>query len=279
MEQKNTDQIHAQQKETGMVNTGTGIQKNAGKKTAGKKGKKSKKKKQNKKGGGFWKWLKGWHLEGRSFLIGAGMGALVTLTVTSGISRCSVPEKAEKTSGLDVDASEPQISVQLLDVNEYSRPGTEVDPITGIVIHYTANPGSTAQANRDYFNGLQDGHDTSVSSHFVVGLEGEIIQCVPTWEVAYASNERNHDTISIECCHPDETGEFTKETYASVVQLTAFLCDKFNLDANAVIRHYDVTGKNCPKYFVENEEAWEIFKADVNEALQKGKDEKKEKEG
>ena len=133
----------------------------------------------------------------------------------------------------------PEIDVQLLDVNEYSRPGIESDPITGVVIHYTANPGSTAQENRDYFNGLQDGHDTSVSSHFVVGLDGEIIQCVPTWEIAYASNERNHDTVSIECCHPDETGEFTEETYASVVQLTAFLCRKYDLTADAVIRQED----------------------------------------
>lgn len=83
----------------------------------------------------------------------------------------------------DVDASRPEIDVQLLDINEYSRPGIESDGITGIVIHYTANPGSTAQENRDYFEGLKDTHETSASSNFVVGLEGEIIQCVPTWEV------------------------------------------------------------------------------------------------
>ena len=149
-------------------------------------------------------------------------------------------------------------------------PGIESDPITGVVIHYTANPGSTAQENRDYFNGLQDGHDTSVSSHFVVGRWREIIQCVPTWEIAYASNERNHDTVSIECCHPDETGEFTEETYASVVQLTAFLCRKYDLTADAVIRHYDVTGKDCPRYFVQNEDAWKTFREDVARALAKG---------
>ena len=56
----------------------------------------------------------------------------------------------------------------------------------------------------------------------------------------------------------------------SIVKLTAFLCAKYGLNADAVIRHYDVTGKNCPKYFVENEEAWAVFKADVNAALEKG---------
>lgn len=170
---------------------------------------------------------------------------------------------------VDVDASEPEISVQLLDVNEYSRPGIESEEITGIVIHYTANPGSTAEENRDYFNSLKDGHGGYVSSHFVVGLDGKVVQCIPTWEIAYASNERNKDTISIECCHKDETGEFTEDTYRSVVQLTAYLCSKYELDEDDVIRHYDVTGKICPKYFVENEDAWEEFKQDVGKALDK----------
>ena len=168
---------------------------------------------------------------------------------------------------VDVDASEPDIDVQLLDVNPYSRPGVESDGITGIVIHYTANPGSTAQDNRDYFNGLQYSQETSASSNFVVGLDGEIIQCVPTWEVAYASNDRNYDTVSNEVCHPDESGKFTDVTYRSLVQLTAWLCVKFDLTADDVIRHYDVTGKNCPKYFVENEEAWTAFKENVSLAI------------
>lgn len=169
----------------------------------------------------------------------------------------------------DVDASQPDIDVQLLDVNPYSRPGTESDGINGIVIHYTANPGSTAQENRDYFNGLQYSHETEASSNFIIGIDGEIIQCVPTWEVAYASNDRNSDTVSIECCHPDESGRFTEQTYRSLVQLTAWLCVKFDLGPEDVIRHYDVTGKICPKYFVENEDAWETFRRDVENAMEK----------
>lgn len=173
-------------------------------------------------------------------------------------------------SSINVDASRPEIDVQLLDINEYSRPGVEVEKINGIVIHYTANPGSTAKDNRDYFNSLKDGHGDYISSHFVVGLDGEIVQCVPTWELAYASNERNDDTISIECCHKDETGKFTDETYRSVIQLTAYLCDKYGLTEDEVIRHYDVTGKICPKYYVENEDEWGQFKIDVKAALERG---------
>jgi len=169
----------------------------------------------------------------------------------------------KKNQYADVDATQPEMDIQLLDVNPYSRPGTTIDHVNGIVVHYTANPGSTAQDNRDYFNGLKDSHETSASSNFVIGLEGEIIQCIPTWEMAYASNDRNVDTISIECCHPDESGAFQEVTYQSLVELVAFLCGKFNLTMDNVIRHYDVTGKNCPKYYVENPDAWIQMKSDI----------------
>lgn len=157
----------------------------------------------------------------------------------------------------------PNIDVQLLTPNDYSRPGITTETIENIVVHYTANPGTTAKQNRDFFESLKDTHATSVSSHFVVGLEGEIIQCIPTVERAYASNQRNFNTVSIECCHMDETGKFNDSTYNSVVELCAWLCCKFNLKAEDVIRHYDVTGKACPKYFVDNQGEWDKFIQDV----------------
>ena len=166
-----------------------------------------------------------------------------------------------------IDASKPEIEVDLLTINPYSRPGIETGKINGIVIHYTANPGSSAKANRDYFENLKDTHTTKTSSNFIIGLDGEIVQCVPTWEVAYASNNRNKDTVSIECCHPDESGKFTKQTYRSLVQLSAWLCMKVDLNEEDIIRHYDITGKNCPKYFVENESEWKALKEDIGDAL------------
>lgn len=172
-------------------------------------------------------------------------------------------------TGADIDAAKPDIDVQLLTVNEYSRPGTKTERINGIVIHYTANPGSTDMQNRNYFEGLKDSHITKASSHFIVGLDGEIVQCIPTWEEAYASNDRNPDTVSIETCHPNEDGKYTQATYKSLVQLTAWLCKKFDLTEKDVIRHYDITGKICPKYFVEDEAAWEKFREDVKIVLAK----------
>ena len=168
----------------------------------------------------------------------------------------------------EVDENRPELDVELLTVNPYSRPGTALEKVNGIVIHYTANPGATAIANRNYFENLKDTHTTKASSHFVVGLEGEIVQCIPTAEIAYASNDRNSDTISIECCYKNEDGSFEQATYDSVIRLTAWLCEKFGLTSEDVIRNYDVTGKLCPLYYVEHEDAWTQFKKDVDTYLQ-----------
>lgn len=169
-----------------------------------------------------------------------------------------------------------ELNVQLLDVNKYSRPGIPLEKVKGVVVHYTANPGTDAMANRNYFNNLPKINSrketkTYVSSHFVIGLDGEIVQCIPTAEMAYASNERNGDTVSIECCHKRKNGKFTDKTYESLVELTAYLCLKFDLTEEDVMRHYDVTGKNCPKYFVENPIEWGKFKRKVGEEILKNK--------
>ena len=157
------------------------------------------------------------------------------------------------------------VTEDFLPQNRWSRPGTELTEINGVVIHYVGNPGTTSQANRNYFASLANGQEgTFASSHFVVGLEGEVIQCIPLTEIAYASKDRNSDTVAIEVCHPDATGEFSAVTYDAVVNLTAWLCQTFDLDPELdVIRHYDVTEKLCPLYYVEHPEAWEAFRAHV----------------
>lgn len=157
----------------------------------------------------------------------------------------------------------PEYDVQLLTVNEYSRPGTALEKVGGVVVHYTANPGTTAQQNRDYFEGLGQSGETYASSHFVIGIEGELIQCIPCQEIAYASNDRNEDTISIECCIPDETGKFSDAAYNTLIHLLAWLMGRYDLEIDDIIRHYDVTQKACPKYYVEHPEAWEKLKEDV----------------
>lgn len=163
------------------------------------------------------------------------------------------------------------ITQDLIRKNIFSRPDVSMKQVNNIVLHYVANPGTGAKANRNYFDGLADqdpaGSGTSSSSHFIVGLEGEIIQCIPVREMAYANAPRNNDTVSIEICHPDESGRFNEETYDSVVKLTAWLCLELELTPDDVLRHYDINGKICPKFFVDDENAWKQFLKDVENEM------------
>ena len=186
------------------------------------------------------------------------------------------------TGGADISVKPPQqksnvpasitlpdyVKEDLLPVNEYSRCGDKLTHVNAVVIHYVGNPNTTAWQNRSYFENLATSGETSASSNLIVGLEGEALLCVPLDEVAYCSNDRNHDTVSIEFCHPAADGKPTQETYDTLVKLTAWLCDLYGLDAQEdVIRNYDVTGQQCPMYFVENEAEWTQFKADVAAAM------------
>ena len=165
----------------------------------------------------------------------------------------------EKVFELAATSAPDWVDQQIINVDGNSRRGVMLEGIRNIVIHYVANPGTTAQQNRDYYAS----RSSDVSSHFVIGLKGEIIQCIPLHEKSSASNHRNKDTISIEVCHPDESGKFTDASYQSLVKLTAWLLDVCDLDSDDVIRHYDITGKQCPLYFVTHEDKWEQFRQEI----------------
>lgn len=171
----------------------------------------------------------------------------------------AAPASDEPTANPGVDIVPEWVNRDLIPINEYSRPGEPLEEITGVVVHYTGNPGTTAMQNRGYFAGLAETGETYASSNFIVGLEGEAILCVPVNEIAYASGKRNSDTLSIEVCHPDSEGAFTPATYATLVRLVQWAVDTYGLHRDQVIRHYDVSGKLCPLYYVNNPDAWEDF--------------------
>lgn len=201
---------------------------------------------------------------------------LCIATVVGGIHLAFGKEHSQKPSVLYQDAQivKPEITQDLLTVNPNSRPGIALENVKGVVVHYTANPGSSAKANRNYFESrkkCEDKAENKVSSHFIIGLDGEIIQCIPENEIAYASNSRNADTISIECCHPDDTGKFTEKTYQSLVKMLSYLCVKYHISEQNIIRHYDVTKKICPKYYVKHPKKWKKLKQDVILNIQKSK--------
>ena len=133
----------------------------------------------------------------------------------------------------------PAITEDFLEVNEYSRPGTKMKKVKSIFVHYTANPETSAQQNRD--------------------------------QQAYAVMTRNEDSLSIECCYLDEDGEFTQETYDTLVHMLAWLTQEYHLSTDDILRHYDCGGKMCPLYYVEHEDAWEQLLADVESYIKENR--------
>jgi N-acetylmuramoyl-L-alanine amidase len=178
------------------------------------------------------------------------------------------------------------IQERFLTKNEYSRPGTPVKQVKGVVIHWVGNPGTPAIANRDYFEGLKDQPPglrpqdyRYASAHYVIGIAGEIVRCAPDTEMCYhvgayaykgealrrLSGYPNDCTIGVELCHPEWDGKFSPATLQSCRELVSFLLLAYGLGKEDVWRHFDIvaTGKKCPKYFVEHEDEWGAFKASL----------------
>lgn len=216
-----------------------------------------------------------------TYILGGSVALLIILVIVLVVGKgkqgvSNIPsgsnQQIEKEEAIVLDSflTGDRITQMLLTPNEYSRPGDELKEVNGLVIHYVGNPGTSAENNRNYFENLKDTKERSASSHYIVGLEGEIIQCVPLEEISYASNNRNYDTIAIEVCHPDATGKFSQVTYEALVELTAALCKSYKLDPMTdILRHYDVSGKECPVYYVQNEGEWNYFLLQVNSKMKK----------
>ena len=150
---------------------------------------------------------------------------------------------------------------------KHGRPGTKMVP-QGIIIHYVANPGSSAIGNRNYFE------NTGVASaHYIIDISGEIIRAIPDNEVAWhagrsfgaqwdaMSKTNNSRFIGIECCHPDSGGKFSENTRAALIKLCADLCNRYGI--NQIYRHYDVCGKICPLWYVNHPADWNKLKSDI----------------
>lgn len=134
-----------------------------------------------------------------------------------------------------------------------------------IVIHYTANNGDTAFGNASYF--AQNA--VSASAHYFVD-ENEAWQSVKDGDTAFHCGAkryrhpdcRNGNAIGVELCSRKNSGGkyyFKDGTVQRAADLTRSLMKKYGVDVNHVLRHYDVTGKNCPAPFVENGAAWKNF--------------------
>lgn len=160
-------------------------------------------------------------------------------------------------------------------ISKYNFNSGNISRIKYIVIHYVGALGG-AKDNCSYYG---DG-DRGASAHYFVGFDGEIWQCVEdkniAWHCGASSYKhpecRNANSIGIELCvrkkstytmnATDKDWYFEDATVQSAVELTKYLMKKYNIYADHVIRHYDVTGKICPNPYVYNEtkHTWDEFK-------------------
>lgn len=148
------------------------------------------------------------------------------------------------------------------------------DRIKWIVIHYVGALGG-AEANCKWYAGA----DRGASAHYFVDFDGSVWQSVEEKNVAwhcgakkYVHSEcRNGNSLGIEMCVRNKGSQaadskdwyFEDGTVQSAIALTKALMAKYNVPADHVIRHYDVTGKICPNPFVYNhtQHTWDAFKA------------------
>lgn len=193
------------------------------------------------------------------------------ITVITNSGEITEVFNSEKNTIIKMNHTErPDLIEDYLTQNPYSRPGEPLPEVKNVFVHYTANPGTSAAQNRSYFENLGITKETSASAHFVIGYDGEIIQCIPLDEIGYAVKERNYDSVSIECCYLKDDGEFTEATYQSLIKLSAWLLKEYKLTPEDMMRHYDAGGKKCPLYYVEHEEAWQKFLDDLERYIMNG---------
>ncbi len=151
------------------------------------------------------------------------------------------------------------------------------EDIRYLVYHYTGNDGDTAENNARYYS---NPINPPASAHYFVDDNG-IFQSVGELTIAWAvGGERwddcsetgggklygiatNANSISIEICdNPPKDGKIrpTEATLQNAVELGKNVMQRYNIPIERVIRHFDVTGKHCPAYFMDDA-AWAAFRA------------------
>ena len=147
------------------------------------------------------------------------------------------------------------ITDSLIPRNKYNRPGTKSTP-KRICVHYTGDCGATAAQLAKYWQNVaagvfKDKPWSWTSAQYIVGLNGEVVRCILDSEIAYAAANQNADTIHIEVCYKQKSGEFEEKSIAALGELVRSLMKKYAIPAGKVVRHYDLTGKLCPAYYVD----------------------------
>lgn len=143
-----------------------------------------------------------------------------------------------------------------------------------LVLHYTGNDGDTALSNARYF---QDNVVKS-SAHYFVD-DAMVCRSVPELRTAWAVGGKkwadcavtgggtlygvvtNSNSISVELCDTRTDGVYgaSDETLENAIDLCREIMTRYKIPIERVVRHFDVTGKHCPAYMMD-ENLWETFK-------------------
>ena len=180
--------------------------------------------------------------------------------------------------------------------NVFSRPGEKCSPM-GIAIHWPEWPGASAQRVRDYFAGLAnqdpDNPDARYASTQFTLDSKEIIQLMPLKEKAYHVGKwppegytrftwryfkkrhrypkPNRYLLGVEVSHKDATGEWDVKTLYNLMELCTYLCIIYGWDPTSLLHittHHEITGKACPKWFVDHPDKLEYFRIQVKKHVE-----------
>lgn len=99
--------------------------------------------------------------------------------------------------------------------------------------------------------------------------EDEVWQSVADKDVAWHVGARsyrhpscrNANSIGVEICMLDAQGRVRQGSIDNAVKLVRALMTTYGVTIGRVLRHYDVTGKDCPAPMVADEKRWAAFKA------------------
>lgn len=143
-----------------------------------------------------------------------------------------------------------------------------------LIFHYTANDGDHDEGNANYYKN----NVVKASAHYFTD-DDSITRSVPDNRIAWAVGGKkwadcnqtgggtmygkitNTNSISIEMCDTNKDGKLmaTNATLDNAIKLGKALMEEYNIPIERVYRHFDVTGKHCPAYFMDNQ-AWQKFK-------------------
>ena len=136
-----------------------------------------------------------------------------------------------------------------------------------IVIHYTSNDGDTDENNGKYFaNNVvnasahyfvdDDSVTRSVPDNYVAWSVGgnKYSNCASTGGGKFYGIATNNNTLSIEICDDVKNGVVypSAATIENVIAFTKAKMNEYGIPKENVIRHFDVTGKSCPAYWVDD---------------------------